>query len=114
MLRRLNDWMRGRSSTTAGGNAAGDVRWRSILGVASIAAVAFCTVATLDFSTDDLIGEALFPRAGLRTPDDGAGDATTADAERSFPVPDAFADELVVAAFGPIAHLSCRRSDYEG
>jgi len=46
--------------------------------------------------------------------DDGAGDASTtaAEADRYPSVPAPLDDERVVAALGPIANLSCKKSDY--
>src|SRR5438045_3952256 len=53
---------------------------------------------------------ALMPDAAQ---DDGAGDALTpsAEADLYLPVPSILDDERVVAAFGPIARLSCRKDD---
>ena len=105
MLAWLNEWLRD-SATMIG-------RRRSIAGFAAIAVAGFAAVATLDSSIDDLIGEALKPVARLPMPDDGAGDATMpGDGDGYLSLPEALADERVVAAFGPIANLSCKRSDY--
>ena len=84
-----------------------------IAGIASIAIVGWLG---FDVPIDELVGKALGPLtlSPDAATDDGAGDTLTAaaEAERYLPLPSALEDERVVAAIGPIANLSCKRSDY--
>src|SRR5438067_8081357 len=81
-----------------------------------IGAIALCAAAAWHFSPDDSISDALAPLRAISeaAQDDGAGDASTpaAEAERYLPIPAPLDDERVIAALGPIANLSCRKTDY--
>ena len=81
-----------------------------------VGAIAFGALLSLDFSIDRVLGDTLGPVALVAEPtaDDASGDAqdAAAEADRYLLVPSALEDERVVAAIGPIANLSCRRSDY--
>ena len=85
--------------------------------MAAVGATALCALALLYVSPDQLIDAALGPIATVPEPavDDASGDVQdgAAEADRYLPVPPALEDERVVAAIGPIANLSCRRSDYD-
>src|SRR5436190_16990642 len=82
---------------------------------AAIVAIAVGAAAAWHFSPGS-IGDALAPlRVFSETvQDDGAGDASTpaAEAERYLPIPAPLDDERVIAALGPIANLSCSKTDY--
>ena len=90
--------------------------WRPAAAVAAGVTIALWAALSWEFAGDALVGNALgpvalFPQAA---PDDGAGDGTVPAAEAEFylPVPAALEDERVIAAMGPIAHLTCTPSDY--
>jgi len=102
MLKRFADWLR----------AQRNMPLALIAGIATIAIVGWLS---FDVPIDELVGKALGPlMLSPDTTDDGAGDTLTAaaEAERYLPLPSALEDERVVAAIGPIANLSCKRSDY--
>jgi glutathione peroxidase len=98
----------GRRSPTAG--------WQAVATTAVIGAIALGGGAAWYFSSDELQSDALGPFGIFSdvAQDDGAGDALTpaAEADRYLPVPALLDDERVIAALGPIANLSCKKSDY--
>jgi glutathione peroxidase len=91
--------------------------WRTRSVTTVIGAIVLGAAATAwHFSSGELLSDALAPLgifAGVAQ-DDGAGDSLTpaAGTERYLPVPAPLDDERVVAALGPIANLSCKKSDY--
>jgi len=88
-------------------------KWQAIGFVAAAAALVGAGLALPEFLGHDL-REALQPIAVLSdaNPDDSAGDAMVPDnGERFLPVPAPFDDDRVVDAFGPLAKLSCQRTD---
>ncbi|HYT97329.1 MAG TPA: glutathione peroxidase [Casimicrobiaceae bacterium] len=89
---------------------------RAAVTTAVVGAIALGAAAGWHFSSDELLSDALGPFGMFSdvAQDDGAGDALTpaAEADRYLPVPAPFDDERVVAALGPIANLSCKKSDY--
>src|SRR5205823_12866723 len=89
---------------------------RAVATAAMIGAIALCAAAAWHFSPDDSISDALAPLRAISeaAQDDGAGDASTpaAEAERYLPIPAPLDDERVIAALGPIANLSCSKTDY--
>src|SRR5438309_11617436 len=90
--------------------------WRAVALTAVIAAIALGAASAWHFSSDELLSYALAPLNIFSdaAQDDGAGDASTpaAEADRYLPVPAPLDDERVIAALGPIANLSCKKSDY--
>jgi glutathione peroxidase len=88
--------------------------WRAAAVAAGALVLAYCVAVSADLVSDDLLGKALGPLAHAPDTDDGAGDAgpPSADAEFRLPVPTPLEDDRVVAAFGPLVNLSCKRSDY--
>lgn len=90
--------------------------WRPAAAVFAVVTIAVGAWLSWDIAGEALVGRALGPVALFpeAAPDDGAGDGTVpaAEAERYLPVPAALEDERVIAAIGPIADLTCRRSDY--
>ena len=88
-------------------------KWQAIAFVAAAAVLVGIALAVPDFVGRDL-REALQPIAVLSdsNPDDSAGDAMVPDnGGRFLPVPAPFDDDRVVDAFGPLARLSCQRTD---
>ncbi len=92
--------------------------WRPAATVAGVFVVAVGMALAWNFIAGDLLGDALGPVAVMpdASSDDGAGDAgpAAADAEFTLPVPTPLEDERVLAAFGPIVNLACKRTDYDG
>ena len=91
--------------------------WRTLSMTAVIGAIGLGAAGTAwHFSSGELLSDVLAPLGIFAdvAQDDGAGDASTpaAEAERYLPVPAPLDDERVVAALGPIANLSCKKSDY--
>jgi len=89
--------------------------WRPAAIVAAAFVVAVAMATSWNFVTDDLLRDALGPVAVIPDADDGAGDAgpAAADADFTLPVPTPLEDDRVLAAFGPLVDLSCKRSDYD-
>src|SRR6476646_9326917 len=88
-------------------------KWQAIGWMGAAAALVAVGLAIPEFLGRDL-GAALAPITVLSesSSDDSAGDAMVPDnGERFLPVPAPFDDDRVVDAFGPLAKLSCQRTD---
>jgi glutathione peroxidase len=91
--------------------------WRTPSMAAVIGAIALGAAATAwHFSSDELLRDAL-AQLGIFADvaqDDAAGDASalSSETDRYLSVPAPLDDERVIAALGPIANLSCKKSDY--
>src|SRR5437016_9122128 len=117
IVRRCWQWVAGTADALDTSRQASHwTRRRAAATAAVIGAIALGAAVAWHFSPGDSIGDALAPFRVFSeaAQDDGAGDVSTpaAEAERYLRIPAPLDDERVIAALGPIANLSCKKSDY--